>query len=261
MISNIHTHTYRCMHAVGTEKDYVEAAVKAEMKMLGFSDHGPFPDKDFGLRMKFGELEDYISEIGRLKEMYADTLKIFSGLEIEFHAEYIDYYKQLTSEYGLDYLLLGEHMYTTSDGSVKNIFFAEKTDDYIEYAENISYAAETGLFHAIAHPDLMFINELAWDKNCEKACDIILSAAEKYDIPLEFNANGIRRGIMTFPDEQRFPYPHDGFWRNLCGSRQRVFIGADCHIPEQLNDSAIMLAQQMCKGLKLNLIDNILEVK
>lgn len=259
MISNFHTHTFRCLHAKGTEEDYIHAAKNADMKILGFSDHGPFPDKDFGYRMQFEELQDYVSELNRLKKAYSGQIQIFSGLEIEYHAKYNDYYKSLINESGLDYLLLGEHMYTASDGSIKNIFFAEKTDDYIEYAENISYAAETGLFNAIAHPDLMFINELVWDKNCEKACDIILSAAEKYKIPLEFNANGIRRGIMDFPDEKRFPYPHDGFWKNLSGSSQKVFIGADCHIPEQLDDSAIKLAQQMCKGLRLNVVDNILE--
>ena len=43
---NLHTHTYRCNHASGTDREYVEAAIKAGMKTLGFADHCPqfFPN-------------------------------------------------------------------------------------------------------------------------------------------------------------------------------------------------------------------------
>ncbi len=39
---NLHTHTARCRHAVGTDEAYVQAAIKAGFKVLGFSDHCPF---------------------------------------------------------------------------------------------------------------------------------------------------------------------------------------------------------------------------
>ena len=43
MIANYHTHTVRCTHAVGTEEEYVIAVIKAGLKILGFSDHAPYP--------------------------------------------------------------------------------------------------------------------------------------------------------------------------------------------------------------------------
>ena len=63
MLSNFHTHTVRCKHAIGTERDYTETAVSKGLNILGFSDHGPFPDKDYGLRMQFEELPDYLEAI------------------------------------------------------------------------------------------------------------------------------------------------------------------------------------------------------
>ena len=42
LIANYHTHTPRCHHAGGTEREYVEAALSVGMKTLGFSDHGPY---------------------------------------------------------------------------------------------------------------------------------------------------------------------------------------------------------------------------
>ena len=41
MKTNYHTHTTRCMHAVGDDEDYVRSAIKGGFQELGFSDHGP----------------------------------------------------------------------------------------------------------------------------------------------------------------------------------------------------------------------------
>ena len=41
---NLHTHTDRCRHAVGSVSDYCLEAQKYGLEILGFSDHGPFPD-------------------------------------------------------------------------------------------------------------------------------------------------------------------------------------------------------------------------
>ncbi len=43
MLCNLHTHTWRCHHATGTERAYVEAAIQGDIKILGFSDHTPMP--------------------------------------------------------------------------------------------------------------------------------------------------------------------------------------------------------------------------
>lgn len=36
MLHNYHTHTARCNHAQGEDRQYVEEAIKAGMKRLGF---------------------------------------------------------------------------------------------------------------------------------------------------------------------------------------------------------------------------------
>ena len=46
MIANYHTHTWRCRHADGTEREYVERAIEGGLKILGFSDHSPYPFPD-----------------------------------------------------------------------------------------------------------------------------------------------------------------------------------------------------------------------
>ena len=38
---NYHTHTTRCHHAVNSDEEYIQAAIEAGIKYLGFSDHAP----------------------------------------------------------------------------------------------------------------------------------------------------------------------------------------------------------------------------
>ena len=46
MLHNYHSHTFRNHHAVGTEREYIEAAIAGGYQTLGFSEHAPyqFPD-------------------------------------------------------------------------------------------------------------------------------------------------------------------------------------------------------------------------
>ena len=41
MQANYHTHTVRCNHAEGTEREYIEQAIARKVRTLGFSDHSP----------------------------------------------------------------------------------------------------------------------------------------------------------------------------------------------------------------------------
>ena len=257
MISNFHTHTYRCLHAFGTEEDYTAEAIKQHIKELGFSDHAPFPDRDFGYRMQYNELDEYIKAVEQSKEKHKEEILIYKGLEIEYIPIYENYYRELLEEKGLDYLALGEHIYMGSDGKLKNIFYAKSTENYKEYALRVCEAIETGLFRYVAHPDVMFANYLKWDSNCEKAVSLIVECAEKNDAILEYNANGIRKGIEIFPDGSRYPYPHKYFWEAVKDKGIRVIIGSDCHAPEQINDKFVKAAENSAAKMGLNVIESI----
>ena len=90
---NYHTHTTRCLHAVGKDEDYVISAIENGLHTLGFSDHAPYEDNRYGLRMQYNELDDYFNSINSLKEKYKDKIDIKIGLEIEYDKNQIDYYK------------------------------------------------------------------------------------------------------------------------------------------------------------------------
>ncbi|MBQ9116919.1 MAG: hypothetical protein IJY04_07835, partial [Clostridia bacterium] len=66
MTRNYHTHTFRCGHASGTEREYIEKAIAEGLTVLGFSDHSPywFPDGYYSThRMAPNEVEDYVNSV------------------------------------------------------------------------------------------------------------------------------------------------------------------------------------------------------
>ena len=71
MIANYHTHTVRCGHAEGSERDYVRRALEGGLKILGFSDHTPYDyfdsePRDRPIRMSPEELPDYAAAVRAL---------------------------------------------------------------------------------------------------------------------------------------------------------------------------------------------------
>lgn len=257
MKANYHTHTERCRHAQGTEEDYIKSAIDGHLAVLGFSDHAPFPDHDFGLRMPYSELEDYLQTIDTLAEKYSAAIILHKGLEIEYLPEYMNYYEYLLQEEKLDYLLLGEHFYRDSSGCMFNITQAQSTDTYVAYARAVADAIKTGYFKIIGHPDIFMMNRFAWDANCEKATEIIVDAALLTGAILEFNANGIRRGIYEYPDGQRCMYPHKAFWKSVSKARIPVVIGSDCHNFSQVWDESVEQAYIRLQELGLTPLETI----
>lgn len=256
MKSNFHTHTNRCRHAGGTEADYAAEAFEKGLDILGFSDHAPFRDVDYGYRMQFDELSDYVAAVHAEHEKYAGKMRILTGLEIEYLPKYSHYYEYLLNDLKLNYLALGEHFFDVN-GEVVNIFSSENTDTFVLYAKAIAEALKTKYFTFLAHPDIMFLNCFAWDKNCDRACDIIVDAAVQTDIPVEFNANGIRRGKQEYPDGIRDPYPHPKFWSMAKEAGLKVLVGSDCHNPSQVYDESMQTAVNRAKNFKLNIIEEI----
>ena len=252
---NYHTHTQRCRHAQGIEEDYIVSALQAGVSILGFSDHAPFPDFDFGYRMPYSELADYLWAIDSLTEKYSADIILYKSLEIEYLPEYQTYYETLLYEKKLDYLLLGEHFYRDGAGNLFNITQAQNTDSYIDYARAVVTAMKTGYFKMVAHPDIFAMSRFPWDRNCDAATDMIVEAAAETDTILEFNANGLRRGLHDYPDGKRFMYPHRAFWEKVSGSHVRVMIGSDCHNPSQVWDNCLPQSYELVKLLGITPVE------
>ena len=146
MIANYHSHTSRCHHATGTQREYVEKAIEAGYKIWGFSDHTPYPfDNGYvsGIRMLPEELEGYVRETLDLRDEYKDDIEIHLGLEVEYFPKHFEALLRLTENYPIEYFLLAQH---STNNDYDGVYVGLPTDDEIECHGSLLSAGPNGVF-------------------------------------------------------------------------------------------------------------------
>ena len=241
---NYHTHTWRCLHAGGTEEDFVRRAIARGFGLLGFADHTPWPyESDFvaGMRMRLDQLDDYLDTVRALARKYAGQIRIPVGLECEAFPRYMGWLSELKAR-SLDYVILGNHYDLTDEGD--HNAFADGGGFYFgrctrpahvrRYAERTIAGMRTGLFDCVAHPDLFCHIYAEFDGDCAAAARDICDAAVALDIPLEYNLLGIQYHARV-GERDKLGYPCSRFWEIAAQRGARAVIGFDAHHPEQLD--------------------------
>lgn len=254
-----HTHTYRCGHAEGKEEDYVISAIKRGYKVIGFTDHVFLPNViQKGMRGNYEELDDYINTVNNLKEKYKDRIEIHLGFECEYGDKYVDYYKYLKEEKGIEYLICGQHLFFINDALVWLSHIGTKEECLKLYTKTVVKAIKSGLFTYIAHPDLFIRLFEKIDPFVEKQIRKICLAAEKYHVPLEINLGMLRSGGRK-QKPGRLIYPDEGFFKIVSEYDIKVIIGVDAHSPNDFDPrvSDIAYAEEIAKKYNLNLINRL----
>lgn len=246
---NYHTHTARCRHASGTEREYIENAVAAGMKTLGFSDHVPYPFPGgyySGFRMFVEQTEDYVSTLTALREEYKGKIDIKIGYEAEYYPAYFNDMLKLISRYGCDYIILGQH-FLENETTGKYSGVTTEDDGYLkQYVDQTCEALRTGVYAYFAHPDL--VDYKGSDAVYEREYGRLIGCAIDCGTPLEINLLGVR--------DHRF-YPHERFFA-LCGKMGApVCVGCDAHSAETVADeNSYAKALELCSRYDLKLVKN-----
>ena len=226
---NLHTHTKRCNHATGEDREYVENAIKAGIKVLGFSDHCPqfFPKTGYYsfFRMFPEQAYEYVESVRALQKEYENDIKILLGFEAEYYPETYDAYMDFIRPLGLDYMIMGQHFvgneydedsfYTANEGR-GGAFLAQ-------YVRQVIEGLDKGVFTYLAHPDIA--NFSGPDDFYREQMLILCRFAKERNIPLEFNMLGYLN---------RRSYPDFRFWKIASEVGNNAVIGYDAHNPEVL---------------------------
>lgn len=256
-LTNYHTHHDRCKHAKGGVEAYVREAVLHHYDEIGMSCHTPHRNiKQLGTRrMSYDELSDYFNDIEQAQEKYPQ-IRVLKALECEYFPILFEDIKALSKQ--TDYLILAQH-YIQIDGKFKDAFHFTEPRQLELYAAGIEEGMATGFFKILAHPDVFMTTYPKWDEACEKVTRQIARAALKYDVILEVNANGLRRGEQKYEDGVRYPYPSEKFWKIIATEFKevKVMVNSDCHDPAYLNDEYMQMARDFAKRLKLNVITHL----
>ena len=245
---NYHTHTARCNHADGTDREYVEAAIQAGVKTLGFSDHAPylFPNTDYysSFRMKTDELFDYAESVRALQKEYANDIRILLGFELEYYPAFHTEEMKFLSQVKPDYCIMGQHF---GGNEIHDVYapHTENETDFRAYIKQVIEGLKTGDFAYLAHPDLAgyrypkAVYEEVYQTLCEEA--------KALNIPLEINLLGLRTN-RHYPDRRLFEI--------AAKVGNKIVLGVDAHSPKEFHHQpSVEAAMQMVKELNLQLIE------
>jgi histidinol-phosphatase (PHP family) len=251
---NYHTHTYRCKHAVGTDQEYVLAAINAGLTTLGFSDHCPYPDFKMHDRMDYDEFDGYLKSLNSLKIKYKDQIDIKIGLECEYFEDFLEYYKFLATK--VDYLILGQH-YSAIDGID---YWNKCTDEDMDsYTDAVIKGLNTGLFKYYAHPDYVLISRDTYNLKLQKAFEKIFKVAKENDVIVEINLKGKRLGKKVINGKEQYIYPFREVFEIVSNYNCKCAYGQDTHNPAFFKDfyQDIDEVKNILKGIDLNIVEEI----
>lgn len=252
MTANYHTHTTRCRHAVGTEREYIETAIARGLKVLGFADHTPqfFPTDDYysNYRMYPEETEGYFRTLDDLRREYRDDIEIKIGLEAEYFPEIFDKLIEFIKPFGFDYLILGQHYIDNEYDTHIYSGFAHSEEALLKrYVDAVLAALATEKFSYIAHPDLFLFDgdDATYEKHYRRLCE----GAKAAGIPLEINFLGL------FANRH---YPCDKFFRIAKAVGNDFVFGCDAHEPDAvMNQTAYQKALDFAARFEIEPLERV----
>lgn len=227
MIVDIHNHTPLCNHAEGELNEYIEIAIKKNIKYFGFSDHAPM-DFDPKYRMSFKQMSNYERSILDAKERYKDKIEILLGYEVDFLNGHMD---KRVLEANVDYLIGSVH-FLDEWGFDNPEFIGRYEHENIDkiwerYFNAIKDMANSKLFDIVGHLDLIKVFKFLPNKNILSIAKEALLAIKEADMVIEINMAGYRKPIAE-------AYPSSELLKEVFKLGIPITFGSDAHTPAQV---------------------------
>jgi histidinol-phosphatase (PHP family) len=237
---DIHNHTPLCNHATGNPEDYIKKAMEKNIKIYGFSDHGPM-EFDEKYRMSFSDMPKYENEIKSLKEKYKDKIKILLGYEVDF-TPYVD--KRVLKR-NVDYLIGSVHFLDNwgfdNPEFIKEWHNRDVDDVYKEYFNKIEKMAQSRLFDIVGHLDLVKVFGFKPKKNIKDIAKNAIKEIKKSGMAVEINTAGLRKPVKEI-------YPSIELLEMIRDEGIDITFSSDAHRIEDVGykiDEAIELAKNL----------------
>ena len=248
MPTNHHAHT-RYSDGVGEPRDYVEQALREGFSPYGFSDHAPIPPHDMG-SMKLAELAEYSRIIDRLKQEYADRIRLYKSLEVDYIPGVMNVDSPHILEANLDYTIGAVHYVDyLPDGQpwsfqrpnpvfergIRTIFGGSTRRMVERYYALVREMVATHPPDIVAHLDRIKRRNLDsryWDEHTDwyvAAVEETLEAIAGAGCIMEVNTRGI------YLDETSDTYPTDWIVARAHARGIRLQVNSDAHQLEHIS--------------------------
>jgi histidinol-phosphatase (PHP family) len=234
--ADYHVHTFRCGHAGGSSRDFIEAAIARGLSEIAFTDHVPLyflppEQRDPTLAMAEESFDGYLEEVRALSREYRGKITVRLGLEADYAEGHEEELRSWLARADWDLVLGSVHHvagdWIDSPGS-SGRFEREGADFlYGEYYRLLAQAASSGLFDVLAHFDLpkKFGNRPV--APLEQDEEAAIRAAAAAGCAVEISSAGLRKPVGEI-------YPEARILRRLIGAGVPVVFSSDAHAPAEV---------------------------
>jgi histidinol-phosphatase (PHP family) len=236
---DLHNHTTRCNHAVGTIDEYIQKAIELGIDVYGFSEHAPM-DFDPHYRLGFEEMALYRKEVLDAKEKYKDSINILVGYEVDYLPGHMD---ERVLDTKVDYLIGSVHF--IDKWSFDNPEFiggwqSKDTDEIWQaYFEATEAMANSGKFDIVGHLDLIKVFKFMPKQDTRLLAKNALLAIKQSNMVLEINTAGLRKPVSEL-------YPSRALLEEAYALDIPITFSSDAHAVEHIGagyEKAIAMAQ------------------
>ncbi|MDF9842701.1 MULTISPECIES: histidinol-phosphatase [unclassified Paenibacillus] len=236
---DLHTHHFRCGHADGTIRDYIEAGIAAGLSVIGISDHTPYfghkAEQAFPhIAMAKSEIVNYVEEVLSLQKEYAGKIDVLLGIESDYFPEHAELYRATLAAYPFDYVIGSVH--SVGGDSIFNKSRWKRLNPQqmqavkAEYYRLIADSARSGMFQILGHIDAMKGNYPQFcDIPAAAEIDEALRVIGECGTAIEINTSGGTKLCGGW-------YPSDDILERALHYGVEVSFGSDAHKPSRVAD-------------------------
>ena len=247
-LPDYHVHTFRCGHARGPSRDFVQKAVERGLAEIGMTDHLPLyflpvADRDPGLAMKEEQFGGYIDEVVELREEFRGRIAVRLGLEADYSEGHEEELARWLARADWDLVLGSVHWvaggWIDAPGSAARFEKEGAERLYEEYYRLLAKAARTGFFDVLAHFDLPkkfghrpVSPRLAAEQEA-------IAAAVEGNCAVEISSAGLRKPVSE-------AYPEARLLEQIVAAGIPVTFSSDAHAPAEVGwgyDRTVALAR------------------
>jgi histidinol-phosphatase (PHP family) len=223
-----HLHTLFCNHAVGSMEQYIQSAVDSGIEEICFLDHLTVRENEKGLSMTPAEIPYYFQAVQVLKQRYRRSIRIKTGLEIDFNPDYSSLFEEIIGTFSFDVIASSLHfpddMDIVSHGSAWRHGKEDTDSVYALYFEAFQKMLDYSYFDMVCHMDLVKKFGRKPSRSFGGVLNEILHKIKNKNIVVEVNTSG-----YNHPAEEIYPAPDI---LNKCNELGiGITLGSDAHHP------------------------------
>ena len=246
LLTDYHTHTPLCHHAVGSPADYTRSAIAAGLAEIGLSDHNPMPGHFDEWRMALGDLPEYFESVAAARAEFPD-FPVRLGLECDYLEGGRSWIGEIAGMAEWDYLIGSVHY--ISDGCAvddpKHLSrwrtAAEVDEMWGAYWRLYECCIRSRMFDIHAHPDLAKRFGLRPSGDLRRYYEPVIQALVDTGGVMEVSTAGLRKDVGEI-------YPAREMLELAFSGGVPVVINSDAHSPGEVGadfDQALSLVRSV----------------